>query len=132
VKYVRIYCFVGVLSTICGPACAGNGNALAGGWNGEVPARSLGIGGTGGSQFGVSAVGRVAPQASASAHASSSGSVDGSSGLSIFDLGFTSGGARNLGAPGPEAGAGLTSLALAGAYALMRRRRTVGKAASRR
>jgi hypothetical protein len=41
-------------------------------------------------------------------------------------------GARNLGAPGPEAGAGLTSLALAGAYALMRRRRTVGKAASRR
>lgn len=117
-----------ILALLATPADAGNGNALAGGWNGSLSGSTLQIGGTAAARASAGPTSQPGPSAGRGANASAQASAGASSGGSLFDFSLSSGGGQNVGAPGPEAGAGLSFLLLAGAYALLRRRRAIGRA----
>lgn len=113
-KYVGIVCYVVAVLSLCAPASAGSGNALAGGWNSDL---------TG-----------AARRPGADAHPASRGgdtatSSGGGLGESFFDLG-SGGGASHAsgGAPSPEINALLGLLLAGGTVALLRRR--TGRAGS--
>ena len=98
---------------LCSPALAGNGNALAGGWNGELSGAGLHVGApvpTGN--------GSGAPARQAAAPSSYS------SGGSFFEFGSEGGsGQTSGGAPSPEVNAGLGLLLAGGTVAFLRRKR---------
>ena len=108
----RIYA-AGLAICLCSPAHAGNGNALAGGWNGEMSGGGLRVGSPSPTPSGGST---PAPLASASTSYSSGGSV--------FEFSSGGGGSQNSGgAPSPEVNAGLGLILVGGTVAFLRRRR---------
>ncbi|MDP4003443.1 hypothetical protein [Methylobacterium sp. NEAU K] len=123
-KYVSIYCCAMIGLGLCSPALAGNGNALAGGWNGELSGRGLSVGTAGISASGGNAA-ATPPSSRGQSRAESSTGGSGHSIGSHFD--FDAGASRDVGgAPAPEVNAGL-GLILAGATVVFLRRRRVAR-----
>lgn len=116
-NYVRIGIYVVIAVNLCSPVWAGNGNALAGGWNGELSGGGL----------------RLSPATAPANHGSPSSAPafdSGSSSGSLFDFG--SGGSSSHssgGAPSPEVNA-ILGLMLAGSTVAFLRRRKSGTAKS--
>lgn len=115
-KYVSIVCFTAVAVNLCGPAWAGRGNALAGGWDSTLTTANQ----------------RPAP---ATAPASSgSASPSPAAATSLFSVSLFAGPAFNFGsgggssgntggAPSPEVNATLGLILVGGTVAFLRRRR---------
>lgn len=111
-KYVSIVCLAGAAVGLCSPASAGNGNALAGGWNGQL---------TSGIKSAAPGPAPVTAPANVSTTVSSGGIFSGPA----FSFGSGGGGSGgNTGsAPSPEVNATLSLILVGGTVAILRRRR---------
>lgn len=125
-KCVGIYCFVAVGFVIASPAFAGEGNALAGGWNGQFASRATLVvttvptsGGQSTHPQSLTINGRV--------NATNFAPGPGGSEDQSVDFGLHGEVSRNLAAPGPETGVGLAPIVglVVGWYALRRRHRAL-------
>lgn len=112
-KYVSIICSAVAAVSLCTPAWAGRGNALAGGWDGTL---------TSGHQ-------QVAPASAPAARNATVATSFFSGGIfagSAFSFGSgSSGSGTNTGsAPTPEVNAALSLVLVGGTVAILRRRRS--------